>query len=502
MKKKILALLLICTLLFSQYSIVTVQASNVDKFMDIARGQIGEHGYQNTFTRWYYAEDKYERAWCQIFVSWVAHWARVDNQMLHSASCYQTYMDFKARGRLRTAASGYIPKKGDIVFFDWENNGKGGWDHVGIVDYVSGNYLYTIEGNSNKTVRQKSYSLNDKQILGYGLPAYETTDTGASGNTSVCSCSTSYAGTYRCTSASVPLKIRSGHGVNYSMIGMIPVGASNITVTHGNGSWAHVTYNGVSGYSSMAYLKKVENVTQNPTQNTASCTCSTSYAGTYKCTSKYTALKIRSGHGTNYKILGQIPAGASNITVTKANGSWAHVTYNGVSGYSSMGYLTKVTASSGTVTGSCSCTTTNAGNYKCISNSPLKIRSGHGVNYSILGQIPSGAVVSVSKSNGSWAHVTYNGVSGYSSMAYLQKTSGTSNQTTCGCTYERTGMYKCTSTGSALKIRSGHGVNYPIVGTIPGGATGVYVGLSNGSWAHVSYNGMNGYASMAYLKKY
>lgn len=70
------------------------------------------------------------------------------------------------------------------------------------------------------------------------------------------------------------------------------------------------------------------------------CTCSTSYAGTYTCATSSYPLTIRSGHGASYSAIGSIPSGAT-VTVTKANGSWAHVTYNGISGYASMEYLTQ-----------------------------------------------------------------------------------------------------------------------------------------------------------------
>lgn len=40
--------------------------------------------------------------------------------------------------------------------------------HVGIVEKVENDKVYTIEGNSNDEVRNKSYSLNNKSIYGYG----------------------------------------------------------------------------------------------------------------------------------------------------------------------------------------------------------------------------------------------------------------------------------------------------------------------------------------------
>ena len=52
---------------------------------------------------------------------------------------------------------------GDIIFFDWETDGSP--DHVGIIEKVDNNKVYTIEGNStDDTARQKEYSINSKGI--------------------------------------------------------------------------------------------------------------------------------------------------------------------------------------------------------------------------------------------------------------------------------------------------------------------------------------------------
>lgn len=67
---------------------------------------------------------------------------------------------------------------------------------------------------------------------------------------------------------------------------------------------------------------------------------------------------------------------------------------------------------------SCTCTEDTVGEYICIASS-LNIRSGDGTSYGIVGTIPYGAVVKVSMSDGNWAHVEYNGISGYANINYL-----------------------------------------------------------------------------------
>ncbi len=75
--------------------------------------------------------------------------------------------------------------------------------------------------------------------------------------------------------------------------------------------------------------------------STDNCSCSESYAGEYEVTTSSKPLTIRAGHGTNYSSIGSIPKG-THVYVTKADGTWAHVNYNNISGYVYMSYLTKV----------------------------------------------------------------------------------------------------------------------------------------------------------------
>lgn len=65
---------------------------------------------------------------------------------------------------------GYIARSGDIIFFDWDENGTA--DHVGIVQRVDIEKVYTIEGNSGDKCKQNEYNLDSNKILGYGTPIY------------------------------------------------------------------------------------------------------------------------------------------------------------------------------------------------------------------------------------------------------------------------------------------------------------------------------------------
>ncbi len=70
----------------------------------------------------------------------------------------------------------------------------------------------------------------------------------------------------------------------------------------------------------------------------AECTCSDKYAGIYVTKNITSYLNIRSGHGSDYAILGQIYP-ENPIEVIKADGKWAHIKYNNITGYCSMEYI-------------------------------------------------------------------------------------------------------------------------------------------------------------------
>lgn len=68
-----------------------------------------------------------------------------------------------------------MPNPGDLIFFDWGDEGSGqdgSPDHVGIVKKMAGNTIYTVEGNSGDTCRENSYPTMYYEIYGYGTPAY------------------------------------------------------------------------------------------------------------------------------------------------------------------------------------------------------------------------------------------------------------------------------------------------------------------------------------------
>lgn len=151
------------------------------------------------------------------------------------------------------------------------------------------------------------------------------------------------------------------------------------------------------------------------------CSCSDSYAGTYTCTTSSSRLTIRSGHGTGYGTVGYIPSGAK-VSVSKASGSsaqdWAHVTYNGVSGYASMQYLRKETYNNPL---SLSFSNNNPTMKKGQSTTVNINFSGEGIHY-LSASIANSSIVS-----GTWTSVDYG--AGTASISFTGQSSGSTSVT-------------------------------------------------------------------------
>lgn len=133
----------------------------------VAQSQLGIDGGLK-FCEWY--GYPYRVEWCAIFVSWCAdQCGYIDAGVIPKfAYCPEGANWFMANGQWQDRY--YEPLPGDIIFFDWENDGIA--DHVGIVKFVENNMIYTVEGNIGDMCAERSYTLESPYISGFGLPMY------------------------------------------------------------------------------------------------------------------------------------------------------------------------------------------------------------------------------------------------------------------------------------------------------------------------------------------
>lgn len=143
--------------------------------VDVALSQEGtrENGTNNVkYNTWYYGHavsgSKYP--WCAVFVSWCADQAGCLSAIGGKTAAVSTlHSYFVGAGRFQPKGNGYKPQAGDIMI-----QKSAGASHTGIVVSSDSSKFYTIEGNTSDMVAQRSYSLNDAKLTGFGVPSYNS----------------------------------------------------------------------------------------------------------------------------------------------------------------------------------------------------------------------------------------------------------------------------------------------------------------------------------------
>ena len=248
-----------------------------DKLIEIAKGEVGylekskaaveadpsvlydfkEGAGSDNYTK--YAVEQWEEryfngkkqgvAWCAVFVGWCFLKAYGKDRALQlqcqpksgnaGAGCGAASNYYKQKNRWRSD-----PEKGDQIFF---TDGKQ-MTHTGLVEYVEGNKVHTIEGNCDGGVRRRSYDLNASRIAGYGHPDWSMIEeegetemeqakvvlpSGASGST---------------------VNMRKQPSKSAELREQVPVG-STVEVIEDQGQWCKVAYNGKIGWMMSNYVE-------------------------------------------------------------------------------------------------------------------------------------------------------------------------------------------------------------------------------------------------------
>lgn len=124
---------------------------------------------------------QYGWAWCACTWSAIAIKLGYVDLMPIEISCGNLIQLAKNMG-IWKENDAFIPKPGDAILYDWDDNGVGdniGWpDHIGVVVDVntSTGYITVIEGNYNNAVKKRTISINGRYIRGFITPDYKVLD--------------------------------------------------------------------------------------------------------------------------------------------------------------------------------------------------------------------------------------------------------------------------------------------------------------------------------------
>ena len=113
----------------------------------------------------------YSDAWCSAFISAMAIESGCTDIIPISANCDEMYKKGVVMG-IAIPKDKWIPKMGDIVFYDWNLNGE--LDHVGVVETMSKNIIHVLEGNKNNSVSYRDINYKNATITKIIRPRYKT----------------------------------------------------------------------------------------------------------------------------------------------------------------------------------------------------------------------------------------------------------------------------------------------------------------------------------------
>ena len=142
-------------------------------------------------------------------------------------------------------------------------------------------------------------------------------------------------GTYVVNATS--LRVRTGPATYHSVIGGV-LNGTTLNVIGSEGSWFKVNYQGKTGYVSSEFTKFVKGGTTTPEQPKQPEKPNQGAIGDYYINAS--ALNVRSGEGTNYRIIGALPQG-QKVQVISENSGWSKINYNGQTGYIGTRFLSK-----------------------------------------------------------------------------------------------------------------------------------------------------------------
>ncbi|MBJ7984667.1 C40 family peptidase [Bacillus cereus] len=219
--------------------------------------------------------------------------------------------------RVRTGPSTSHPtvgsvKQGQVVQVVGEVQDWFKINYAGQTAYLSKDYV--TKGGSNENVTQgNNQEQNNKPEQNKDV----TVQTG---------------GTYVVNATS--LRVRTGPAAYHSVIGGVLNGTTLNVVGSENG-WFKVNYQGKTGYVSSEFVKFVKGGTATPEQPKQP---DQGAIGDYYINAS--ALNVRSGEGTNYRIIGALPQG-QKVQVISENSGWSKINYNGQTGYIGTRFLSK-----------------------------------------------------------------------------------------------------------------------------------------------------------------
>lgn len=322
--------------------------------------------------------------------------------------------------------------------------------------------------------------------------------------------------------------LRSDAGYQFTVLAHLTEGTA-VTVLAGpvagndGNLWYRIDANGTAGYVFAAFLVRADRAPAVVSTGAKSVVAPTAEAKVVVGT-RGDGLRLRDGADLASAVLAVLPEGAT-VALTGAprlNGgqSWYPVEYRGVSGWAVGDYLGAASSGASAPATDRRALSIAIGEHVVVSNTggwPLRLRAAGNLDAAGLDAAPEGAVLQVldgplsDAAGNAWYAVSYDGVQGYASAAYLAWTdAGLSVRqpvaaVASGAALAAGGNAEVSNTGGwPLRIRAATGLDAATLAAAPEGAVlqildGPVADSAGNAWYAVGYDGVQGYAGGSYL---
>ncbi|HIT76830.1 MAG TPA: SH3 domain-containing protein [Candidatus Avipropionibacterium avicola] len=278
------------------------------------------------------------------------------------------------------------------------------------------------------------------------------------------------------------VNIRSGPGTNYKLLGGLYPGQLITPDGPSQNGWTPVKWNGKRAWVSSQYVRVAGS--GKASSKSADSTTASGKAGSMATT---TALNVRTGPSTSYRVYTVLGSGTKVTTTGAYKNGFAEIKYSGGSYWVATQYL-RSGGSGGSGSNLPKVTGTR------VATTALMIRTNSTANFQNLGDVPKGTKLSITgvTKNGV-AQIVYNGAVRWVNAAYLAKASSGPSPADLP---KATGTRYATT---ALMIRTTSTASFKNLGDVPTGTKLSVTGVTKNGVAQIVYKGAIRWVNAAYL---
>ncbi|MFJ5758141.1 SH3 domain-containing protein [Neobacillus sp. NPDC093182] len=202
-------------------------------------------------------------------------------------------------------------------------------------------------------------------------------------------------------------------------------------------------------------------------------------------------VNIRSGPGLSYQLVKQVKRG-EEFTIIKEEGDWIHIQLSsGKTGWVANWVVTK-TSNETTTTGSSSSNKKTAE----ANTNQLRVRTGPGTNFRIVGYLNKGQAVSVIADNENWVKISGGFGEGWVVREYLDFNNKSTNDSKEENNNKSIGAGQITDT---LNIRNEPSTSGRVIGKLAKG-TAITIYSKKNNWIEIKYENQSAWVSADYVQ--